>query len=1158
MAATPSEFEGLCCLTAVRGSGAFFNSLQVLQRDLSVLAVRTHLDTLGTSQAAQVKKNGFSVLDAMCGGGVRAVRYALECPQVVRCVAVDLNPASVATARKTVEASLSAATQAGRASPVVEVLNGDCNRVMASMGGRPFGAVDLDPCGSPDPFLDEAVRCVASGGLLAVASTEDPALDPALCRRRYGGACWSREAGRCAGAGAANEVFVRLLLSRIIAAARAAGRRATPLLSLNLDFFRRVFVRIDDDDEEGGLVDPPGVFFRAVRAKKSDAWGRSWESVAGVLAADEEGWVAGPMFAGPLHDRAFAERLVAACADAVPAAVPAFVPFKSVARLRALLRLAVGEAIAEDVAVGAQVLLPHAVAKQTGREAMTGAAWAAVVEQLGAAGFAAAVAHASDGCGLKTDAPLEEALRAVRAAKTADGIASSGAAVSQHHVLNEDDEDDEDDGKGGAKKKRRLGGSVGPAFIRLVAAPSSVGDAALAVLLGATTPSACRDKGLAPPAGAAATFAAASASASLEPPPPVGLPAAVVNAEAVSGPELRSAIGLLLRRSAAVGGAAGLLAVGATSAWQPAGQGKDAMDDAAKEAVAARARGRVGQVIVVGAGAAAAVRRGAGGAEALQLAGRVAALHEFGCGGAIALGSAAEDGGPEEGAVSAVSGVVAGRSPGTMLVDISGQHDLRPLEAAEDLGSAIQRLRPFGVIVLRRGRHAPLARGDGAPRFPPLAVEGALLLGDDEWGAVVAGAALERASKGKGGDGGGKCKDSGAGGAGSGSDTLTVTSGGAGFAGLVIEVPPPPVAGHALCVSGGKASATLEGCLVRGATDEAPADGGAAASLGSGRGFEPKRRKHDGQQATATVRGALCASDGAFLYLSGCHVRGGFGERSRRLVAAAAAAAAEKASRETMGGIARGVPLARGASDSAPALTGPAAAVSAGEASGVRHQFGAAGLSVGGAGVFVVGKAVALVEGCGVDGVKGPGLEARRGGLVILRQSASGRGWVAHCGGAGVLAHNHGRASVAGPGVCVVGCGGEGALEVGSHGSLDVDGGDHGGGGGGDGEGEALGGCGVAVRGCRGHGVLAHAGASVGLKCLWVDRAPRAAVCARGDGTVLRAVGCVLSRCRAAGFSAGDGATLGVGPGNAAFVTGGGCTPGLSEEVSGGKIVAEA
>lgn len=113
-----NQFEGLCSLSAVKGSGAFFNSLQVLQRDLSVLAVRVHLanshgGATGRSHGKSAgsasgggnsgSSGGGRVLDAMCGGGVRAVRYALEGgPHVRTCVAVDLNPQSAATATRTV------------------------------------------------------------------------------------------------------------------------------------------------------------------------------------------------------------------------------------------------------------------------------------------------------------------------------------------------------------------------------------------------------------------------------------------------------------------------------------------------------------------------------------------------------------------------------------------------------------------------------------------------------------------------------------------------------------------------------------------------------------------------------------------------------------------------------------------------------------------------------------------------------------------------------------------------------------------------------------------------------------------------------------------------------------------------------------------------
>lgn len=65
-------------------------------------------------------------------------------------------------------------------------------------------------CVQKAPFLDRAVRAVATGGLLCVASTEDPALDPTLCAARYGGRCFGRDAARAVGAACHAEVQVCL------------------------------------------------------------------------------------------------------------------------------------------------------------------------------------------------------------------------------------------------------------------------------------------------------------------------------------------------------------------------------------------------------------------------------------------------------------------------------------------------------------------------------------------------------------------------------------------------------------------------------------------------------------------------------------------------------------------------------------------------------------------------------------------------------------------------------------------------------------------------------------------------------------------------------------------------------------------------------------
>ena len=61
-------------LARLRTEGTFYNQKSVLQRDLTVLALRTWLHQRQAHDAV--------VLDAMAGSGVRALRYLLEVPQV--------------------------------------------------------------------------------------------------------------------------------------------------------------------------------------------------------------------------------------------------------------------------------------------------------------------------------------------------------------------------------------------------------------------------------------------------------------------------------------------------------------------------------------------------------------------------------------------------------------------------------------------------------------------------------------------------------------------------------------------------------------------------------------------------------------------------------------------------------------------------------------------------------------------------------------------------------------------------------------------------------------------------------------------------------------------------------------------------------------------
>lgn len=103
-----------------------------------------------------------------------------------------------------------------------------------------FDLVDLDPYGTASPFLDAAVQSVADGGLLCVTCT-DLAV---LAGHNYPEKCWSLYGGVSLKAEYSHEAALRLVLHAIATAAGRYGRYIQPMLSLSIDFYLRVFVRV--------------------------------------------------------------------------------------------------------------------------------------------------------------------------------------------------------------------------------------------------------------------------------------------------------------------------------------------------------------------------------------------------------------------------------------------------------------------------------------------------------------------------------------------------------------------------------------------------------------------------------------------------------------------------------------------------------------------------------------------------------------------------------------------------------------------------------------------------------------------------------------------------------------------------------------------------
>ncbi|KMZ60991.1 tRNA (guanine(26)-N(2))-dimethyltransferase [Zostera marina] len=180
----------------------------------------------------QGKLKPLRVLEALAASGLRSLRYAREVDGIDQVVALDNNEASIEACKKNIKFNDVAA------SSKVEAYLTDA-RVYMLTHPKEFDVVDLDPYGSPSVFLDSAVQSVADGGVLMCTATDMAVLcggNGEVCYAKYGS--YPLKGKYC------HEMALRILLASIEAHANRYKRYIVPILSVQMDFYIRVFVRI--------------------------------------------------------------------------------------------------------------------------------------------------------------------------------------------------------------------------------------------------------------------------------------------------------------------------------------------------------------------------------------------------------------------------------------------------------------------------------------------------------------------------------------------------------------------------------------------------------------------------------------------------------------------------------------------------------------------------------------------------------------------------------------------------------------------------------------------------------------------------------------------------------------------------------------------------
>ncbi len=153
----------------------FYNPVMELNRDMAVLALQTH---------QQMMNREISVCEPLTSSGIRGIRFAAEVKGVKQVLINDINEKAIQLASHNV--------QMNGLNGKITMQNEDANRLLSCYNAplKRFDAIDVDPFGSPAPYIDSALRALRDGGLLALTATDMAPLcgvHPKACIRKYGG-----------------------------------------------------------------------------------------------------------------------------------------------------------------------------------------------------------------------------------------------------------------------------------------------------------------------------------------------------------------------------------------------------------------------------------------------------------------------------------------------------------------------------------------------------------------------------------------------------------------------------------------------------------------------------------------------------------------------------------------------------------------------------------------------------------------------------------------------------------------------------------------------------------------------------------------------------------------------------------------------------------
>ncbi|MBN2368384.1 tRNA (guanine(10)-N(2))-dimethyltransferase [Candidatus Woesearchaeota archaeon] len=197
----------------------FYNPVMKLNRDVSVLLLNS---------IADIK---MQIALPLAGSGIRGIRFLKELePGKIENISFN-DYKSIENIRQNLRLN-------GLLGDNIFFFSRDANLFLLESKG--FDYIDIDPFGTPNPFLESSIVRLARDGILAVTATDTSALagsSPTACLRKY----WAKPLKN----EFMHETGIRILIRKVQLVGAEFEKALIPIFSFSKDHYYRVFFRCE-------------------------------------------------------------------------------------------------------------------------------------------------------------------------------------------------------------------------------------------------------------------------------------------------------------------------------------------------------------------------------------------------------------------------------------------------------------------------------------------------------------------------------------------------------------------------------------------------------------------------------------------------------------------------------------------------------------------------------------------------------------------------------------------------------------------------------------------------------------------------------------------------------------------------------------------------